>query len=97
MSEANGAAIAARPSRVTDEAERLSAAYTCLTPAEVAATYYAGPDGKPRVSADTVRSWMADGLLCAIDVSAAGAKRATYVTRPEWVEEFIARRRNDAA
>lgn len=83
------------PGRMS-EADRMSALYTHLTASQVARKYFAAEEGRPVVSADTVRSWMQTGQLRAIDVSERG-KQSRFVTRDEWVEEFICRRLNDAA
>lgn len=70
--------------RTMTEAERQTARFTLLTPAEVAERL----DG---VSADTVRSWCGGGWLQHVDLRRPGARKATYAIDLAWVEAFIAK------
>jgi hypothetical protein len=70
-------------SRIT-EAERQTARFSLLTPAQVAERL----DG---VSADTVRHWCAGGWLRHVDIRRPGARSATYLIDAAWVEAFIAK------
>lgn len=86
MSETTG-----RVHSPTSEAEREQARYTLLSIADVAE--------RTGVGSDQVAGWIHDGELTAMDVSKKGAKRRTYMVRPEWLEDFERRRttRADAA
>jgi hypothetical protein len=71
-------------SRITTEAERQTARYALLTPAQVA-------DQLECVSADTVRSWCKHGWLQHVDFRRPKARTPSFGIAPEWVAAFVAK------
>jgi hypothetical protein len=70
--------------RVTTEADRQTARYALLTPAQVA-------DQLECVSADTVRSWCKHGWLQHVDFRRPKARTPSFGIDWAWVEAFIAK------
>lgn len=85
--------------RTVTEADRQTARYTMLTTGRAAELLEAeGVGGEERLTGDTVLSWIKGGHLRARDLRKPGAKRPTYYTTREWIDEFLDRRTvNNAA
>lgn len=75
-----------RVGRVLSESERQVARFNMLTTGQVAARI-----SVENVDDDTVRSWIEDGRLRAVDGRRKGAKQPYWLIDWQWVEDFIAR------
>jgi phage I-like protein len=71
--------------RVLSEAERCEARYNLLTTGQVAARL-----SDENIDGDTVRSWIDDGRLRAVDGRRKGARSPYWLISWDWVEEFVA-------